>query len=226
MKKIILCIMLSFLLLSGCSKDETDAVKFKKEYESLNGKESASGEKYISVDIDKKNIIKYSTIPEVVDVIKNGTGVIYLGYPECPWCRNAILALLEAADSTSLEKILYVNMHDVRDRLALDENNEIVSEETAKDGYFDLVNALESILDDYVLVSSDGTTVNTGEKRIYVPTVVFVRDGAIVGYHMDTVPSHDNPYIVLDDKQMEELVDIYKNNILNIKDSSCDDNHC
>lgn len=227
MKKIVLCMTMILLLISGCGK-ETDAIKFKKEYESLNGKEAASGEKYISLDIDKENIIKYASIKEAIEMIDNGTGVIYFGYPECPWCRSMISSLLEAANSTSVEEILYVNMYDVRDRLSLNENNEVITEVEAKKGYFDLLKVLDSILDDYVLVTNDDQIINTGEKRIYVPLVVFVKNGEIVGYHTDTVASQDNPYILLDDDQKEELVDIYKSNIQKVTNNSCDINseHC
>ena len=99
MKKIALVMSMILVLLVGCNK-ETDAEKFKNEYESLNGQTSQSGKKYLNVEIEKDNIIKYVSISELLDVIKNETGVIYLGFPECPWCRTAVPALLEAANST------------------------------------------------------------------------------------------------------------------------------
>ena len=108
-KKILLCIViLGVFCFTGCGKKEvkdSDASKFKEEYESYNVEKTSSGKDYLEVSIPSDNVIKYSNITELLDVIKNKSGVIYLGYPTCPWCRNAITPLLEAASSTSLDKI-------------------------------------------------------------------------------------------------------------------------
>lgn len=220
MKKI-MYIMLLFLFLVGCSKNN-DATKFENEYEDLNGVTTSSGKEYLSMEISSDNIIKYNTIEEIIDIIENGTGVIYLGFPECPWCRNMIPALFEAADSTALEEIHYLNMYDVRDRLSLDEDGNIVTEVEAHEGYTELLDTLSSILDDYVLTDSDGNKVNTGEKRIYVPIVIFVKDGNIVDYHLGTVDTQSDPYISLTEDESNKLINIYKDKILKILNNSCD----
>lgn len=222
MKKIALVMSMILVLLVGCNK-ETDAEKFKNEYESLNGQTSQSGKKYLNVEIEKDNIIKYVSISELLDVIKNETGVIYLGFPECPWCRNAVPALLEAANSTSIETIYYLNMFDVRDKLSLDNDGNIVTEIEDAKGYTDLLNALDTILDDYVISDEDGNEVKTGEKRIYVPLVIFVRDGEIVDYHADTVSSQTDPYVALTNEEKNELINIYKEKINKIASNTCTD---
>lgn len=222
MKKIALVMSMILVLLVGCNK-ETDAEKFKNEYESLNGQNSQNGKKYLNVEIEKDNIIKYVSISELLDVIKNETGVIYLGFPECPWCRNAVPALLEAANSTSIETIYYLNMFDVRDKLSLDNDGNIVTEVEGAKGYTDLLNALDTILDDYVISDEDGNEVKTGEKRIYVPLVIFVRDGEIVDYHADTVSSQTDPYVDLTNEEKNELINIYKEKINKITSNTCTD---
>ncbi len=105
---------------------------------SLNGTTSVSDKEYLEVDVDKNNVMKY-TSDKIIDIIKNGTGVIYLGYPECPWCGNAVPALLEASESTSIDTIYYLNRKDVRDRLALDFDGNIITE---KEGLRDMMNYL------------------------------------------------------------------------------------
>ena len=220
MKKILLILCCFVFLLTGCFK-ENDAIKFKKEYESLNGEVSKSGKKYLDVNIEKNNIIKYATIEEINDIIKTGTGVIYFGYPECPWCRNAIPCLLEAASNTALDKIYYLNLYDVRDILSVGEDGSIVTEVEAKEGYTELLKNLDSILDDYIIKDKDGNEVNTGEKRLYVPTVVFVLDGEIVDYYMDTVPTQTDPYVPLTEKEKNELINIYKEKIVKVLDDTC-----
>lgn len=162
----------------------------------LNGTTSVSDKEYLKVDVDKNNVMKYTSIDKIIDIIKNGTGVIYLGYPECPWCRNAVPALLEVSESTSIDTIYYLNMKDVKDE-DLDSDGNIITEKEGVKGYDELLAALDSILDDYTLTKEDGTTVTADEKRVYVPLVVFVKDGKIVDYYADTVESQRNPYVAL-----------------------------
>lgn len=220
MKRVLLMVFAVLLLLVGCGK-ETDGMKFKTEYEGFNGEETASGKKYIDVNIDKDNIMKYSTIEEIIDIIEEGTGVIYLGYPQCPWCRNAVPALLEAADSTSLEEIYYLDMYDVRDRLAVSDDGEIIIEVQGNEKYKELLKVLDSVIDDYIIKDKDGNDVNTGEKRIYVPIVIFVKNGEIISTHANTVSSQVDPYVNLTSEESSELINIYKEKIMEVVGGTC-----
>ena len=184
-----------------------DAIRFKKEYEKLNNKKNKNnGKTYMEISVNSKNVVKYSSYDEIFEILKTGTGVIYFGFPECPWCRNLVPVLLEASEEIELDTIYYLNIKDDRNELALNEKNEIITEKEGNKNYFKLVKALDSILGDYVLTSNEGVEVNAGEKRIYLPTLVFVMDGKIVGHHFDTVSSQTDPYIPLDDRQQEELL--------------------
>ena len=114
-------------------------------------------------------------------------------------------------------------MFDVRDKLSLDNDGNIVTEVEGAKGYTDLLNALDTILDDYVISDEDGNEVKTGEKRIYVPLVIFVRDGEIVDYHADTVSSQTDPYVALTNEEKNELINIYKEKINKIASNTCTD---
>ncbi len=224
MKKVVfsLLIILGVVLITGCGK-ETDALKFKEEYESLNGVTiENTNYKYPSIEIIKDNAVKYSTNEELLEVLENGTGVIYFGYPTCPWCRNAVPVLLEAANEVGIENIYYLNMKDERDQIKVKEDGtlEVVSEGT--EGYKKLLERLDNILLDYTLEDIHGNTVSANEKRIYVPLVVFVRDGEIVGYHTDTVETQTNPFELLNEEQRNELMDIYINLMHKVLNDVCD----
>lgn len=202
----------------------TDNIKFKTEYEKLNGEINEHNQKkYPEVDVPKDNVIKYLNVDEVLDILDSKTGVIYFGYPECPWCRNAIPVLLNAATATGLAQVYYYNANQIKNIKEVDDGGNIVETQKEKEGYRELLAALDSILDEYMLTDKDGKEVDAGEKRIYVPLVVFVKDGKIIAHHDGTVDSQEDPYILLDDKQTEELYNAYVENILKVQDSSCDD---
>lgn len=208
-------------------KEETvslDAVKFEKEYETLNNRVNKNNNKvYPKVEISSNNVVKYSNYDEIIEIIKSGTGVIYLGYPECPWCRNVVPVLLSASEEVELDTIYYLNIKEDRDLLILDQNKKIITEKEGSKKYFELVEALDSILDEYILTDSKGNEVKTGKKRIYVPIVIFVKDGNIVAHHLDTVETQKDPYIVLTDRQQEELLLKFINYMSLTKGTICDE---
>lgn len=190
-------------------KDATsqDALNFEKEYEKLNNRVNSNNNKvYPTVDISSDNPIKYSSYDEIFQILESGTGVIYLGFPECPWCRNLVPVLLSAAKEVELDTLYYLNISEDRDLLLLDENKNIITEKEGNKKYFELVSKLDQILDEYILTANDGSEVKTGEKRIYLPLVIFVKNGEIVGYHDGTVESQEDPYVALTDRENEELL--------------------
>lgn len=226
MKKLSFLIFILCLFgLTACN-NKTDAQKFKDEYETLNGQNSPSGKKYKKLNIDSENPIKYSDYDEILDIIENGTGIIYFGYPECPWCRTAITVLFETAKDYDIDTIYYMNLKDERDYREV-KNGKVVYQEDedgkklkGSKGYFKLLDALNEELDDYK-IESDGNTYDTKEKRIYVPLIVFVNDGKIVGTHTSTVDSQENGYDELTEQQYDELNGIYADYIKELVDNYC-----
>ncbi len=157
---------------------KSDGEKFKSEYEALNNEN-------VNINISKNNPIKYVTLDEVFDIIQNKTGVIYFGFPGCPWCRNMIPVLFEAAKNNNIDTIYYFNPRDIR--------------KSDNEDY----NKLKEILNEYL--SED----ENGQKVLYVPDVYFIKDGKIVGHHLGTVDSQEDPTISLTDEEKNELLDIF-----------------
>ena len=216
-------LIIAVLLVVFLFAKNNDAIKFKKEYEEFNNKTSSSGKEYPKLEIPKNNPIKYKTAEELVEIIKNGTGAIYFGFPNCPWCRSAIPALLEAAEQADIKNIYYLNVKEIRDIKQIDDSGKIIEEKEGSSGYKNLLEFLDKYLDDYILEDNNGKKVNTNEKRIFVPLVVFVKNGKIEGVHADTVKSQKDPYIKLNDTQKEELTLIYYKLMIKIGDDSCDE---
>lgn len=209
---IALVIAILFFLLNN--KGMSDGERFKQEYEELN-------DSHLEVNIDSDNMIKYISLEEAIDIIKNDTGVIYFGYPSCPWCRNAVPVLLDAASSTSLDTIYYVNAYNIRDVKEIDDDGNIVTTNEGDRLYDDLLEVLDDILDPYTIIDDNGEVIDLGEKRLYVPMVLFVKDGEVVSYHLSTVDSQEDPSISLNDSQRDELYNIYLDGINNVVGGIC-----
>lgn len=189
-----------------------DEIKFKKEYESINNKKTeGSKKKTLSITIPKDSNIKYIDSKEVIEILKNKTGVIYFGFPECPWCRNAIPVLINAAKCECIEQIYYFNALSIRDIKHLDDNGKIITDKKGTKDYYEIVKLLGDKLSSY-----DGLN-DQSIKRLYFPTVVFVRNGEIVDIHSSTVESQTDPYIELTKAQKSELQEIYEKGIRKMK---------
>lgn len=201
--------------LDDSSIKNNDAKEFKQEYESLNG--VINGDKTIkAINIPEENPMVYATYEEIEDVITNKTGVIYFGFPECPWCRNAVPVLIDAANEVGVDKIYYFNALEIRDIKSLDDAGNIVVEKEGTEEYKKLVQLLYDYLGEYEGLN-DPTI-----KRLYFPTVLFVKDGNIIGSHMGTVDSQENPYVSLTNSEYEQLKDIYSGYMLKVLGIICE----
>lgn len=194
-----------------------DNIKFKNEYESLNGKLNSNDKEYVKVELDDDNPYVYATYDEVMDILKNKTGVIYFGFPECPWCRNMVPVLADAAKELGIKNIYYFNALDMRDIKSLDDNGNIVTEKEGTKEYYELIETLGDSIGSYEGLNDDSI------KRLYFPTVVFVKDGKILNAHIGTLDSQEDPYVVLNKNQKNELKNIYIDNINKVYDILCDE---
>lgn len=213
-------IVLGVLLFLNLNKEDektninTDAVKFKEEYEILNGSEANNGYTYPKVALEDNNPFVYSSVNDAIKVLENGTGIIYFGYASCPWCRNAVNVL----QHVNASEILYVDMSDQRDAYEVIDGV-LTKTKDGTDGYYKLLELLASVLEDYIV---DG--VSTGEKRMYVPLVVGIKEGEIVGSHEATVDLNDGQtaYNALTSSQQEELKDVYDEIASKVNTNVCD----
>ena len=214
MKKILTTILIITLMftLTGCSGEKekettkTDALKFKEEYEKKNGEKN---EKYNvvtrSVSIPKDNPIVYATAEDIVKKIDNKeTFVVYFGFSDCPWCRSVVEELINVAKDNHVEKLYYVDVKELRDVKELDEENNIITSKEGDEHYMELIEKLESVLEDYTLTDSEGNEISAGEKRIYAPNIVGVAKGKPTEMVTGESEKLTNPYGELTDEMREE----------------------
>ena len=87
---VVLVIMLGVLGYLYINKNkDTDGKKFAEEYGS----------------VTEDNVFVYRSIDEIINILEHGTGVVYLGFPECPWCTAYVSYLDEVAKDNDVEKV-------------------------------------------------------------------------------------------------------------------------
>lgn len=189
-KKIVTAGLMTALLLTtaSCTVGQNPKVEikdtFKSAYENLNNQpDSKSGGTYRKVSIAKNNPVKISKASKIINMIDNKESfVVFFGYPECPWCRSMVSEMVKSAKENKINKIYYVNIEKMRDSLEYDSvTNTFAEASSGTKEYKKLLKKLNSVLEEYKIeyTDEDGNTKekDTGEKRIYGPSLIYVENG-------------------------------------------------
>ncbi len=197
-----------------------DEKAFKEAYESLNGTKNSSDKEYLSVTIPDKNLVTIKSDADIIDILNNGTGVVYFGFNSCPWCRSLVETLINTAKDNNIKNIYYVDVLDIRSSYEV-KNKKLNQTKEGTEAYYEILDILEDYLSDYK-ITSDKKEYDTKEKRLYAPTVVALNNGEIVGFHEGTVESQTDPYLGLNDDEKKELTNIFTDMFKKVEDNSCD----
>lgn len=212
-KFLLFSLLLFVCIFTACSSETvSDAMKFKEEYESLNGKVVEGTElTYRSLEISEDNPFVYKSAGDIVKMIERKESfVVYFGFSTCPWCRSVISTLINVAKDNGLEKIYYVDVKDIRDTMTIDESGNVVTSKEGSDDYYKLLTLLEPVLDDYTLTNEAGEEIATGEKRIYAPNVVSVVGGVAKELETGISELQTNAFMELTDEMISETYNKFK----------------
>ena len=154
MKRILMTV-LCLLLFTGCIQPEQTA-------------EPTPGSTKISeiyTALPEENTFEIIDQERLTALIEHGTAVVFLGFPECPWCQAYVPYLDEVVKEAGTQ-VFYYNIY---------------KDKTDDREYYDHVAELINARDDTILAYD-----NDGKLRIYMPLVLFVQQGEIIGYDNET----------------------------------------
>lgn len=186
-KKTIVILIITFILLgiitlyliNNNKNKNSDSIKFKNEYESLNNTvRTSDGELYNYVEIDSKNPIKYISVEESLSILESKKAIIYVGANWCPWCRNMLNAMFDAAKDLNIDTIYYLTLDDDKSNFEI-KDGKLIKISDGSDSYYKLLDKLKDYLKDFELTDNK-KTYPIGEKRIYMPFFITVKNGSII----------------------------------------------
>lgn len=202
----------------------SDAITFKNEYESLNNVvRDKDGRTIKEISISTNNPVDIVTEEEAIALLESGTGILYFGFPDCPWCRSMLPILLSTLDNMNIDRLSYLNVKSIRDTLALGEKNKVEVKEEGTKGYYKILELMDDVLEPYYLTNEDGKKIDTKEKRLMAPTVVAIKDGKILDIHVGTVENQTSGYDDLNKEQQEELSNCFMELVRKVYDVDCDE---
>ena len=180
---IVLLSIIIFLIIHNVKNNIPDNEKFANEY----------------TEVGKNNVFVYRNADEIIKILEGGTGIVYLGFPECPWCQAYVPILNEVAKEEGVEKIYYFNIKEDR-------------QENTKD-YQKIV----KIVKNYLMKDDEGN------ERIFVPDVYAVRDGKIIAHNNETsvVDSDITPNEYWTDSKKSQIKSTFKDMIDSVYSNTC-----
>ncbi len=149
---------------------QSDNVKFASEY-----------------SINKDNPFVYSYGSEIVDIIKNKSGIIYLGFSSNDWCKYYVKYLYDVLKDNDVKKVYYYDL--LKDRSKNTKN------------YLEL----ENLLSDYLY------KLDNGNIHVLTPALLFVKNGKIIYFDDETSIERNN--LTPDLYWTNENIDNFKNKI-------------
>ncbi len=131
----------------------------------LVSREKASDARTFSAEytqVEADNVFVYKTGEEVIDILEHGTGLVFLGFPSCPWCQAYAPMLNQLAKEYGISKIYYHNTY------------EDWKQDTEE------YHRYTQLLSDHLQYD------NVGNRHLYVPNATFVINGEIIGNDWET----------------------------------------
>lgn len=181
----ILAAWLGLGLLGGCSSSGSAADAAKSQSQETCSADSAACDDYAVTEAKGyTEDFEPMTFDDAIAFFQDGkSGVIYFGFPACPWCEELLPILSEEAKSQGIA-VHYVQTRD-------DEKKRLYDDEQ------------KAAIEPYI--GSAMKDNDEGELTLYVPLVVVVKDGKMADFHQGTVEGHDAHERKMTEEEKKEL---------------------
>lgn len=178
MRKFLNFIMITSMFLCGCAGQSGNKAV------PVNPADMSHYETY---DANTDYVFEVSTVEQFIERFDNDeTFTAYFGFDNCPFCNQAMPVL----NSVASELNTTVDYIDARANASWKSNTDI-------DSYDELVKRIGSLFE-----------VDEKGPHMYVPLVVFIKDGEIASSHVGYTDDFDADYVPTKE-QHDELVKIY-----------------
>ena len=159
---------------------------------------------------NKANMTSYATMADIAEHVyieitmeqalakieSNESEIIYFGFDTCPWCLEVVPVLNEVAQEEGLS-VYYVN---TRSDLSISEEGMAYRAQIVE------------ILQDLLQFNEDRQ-----QKWLYVPDVLFMKNGEIMANHIGTLDDHDATQRQMTEEEEAQLKQIFQDYFVEYK---------
>ena len=190
MKKLLLILLILFMF-TACSSKQDETVSTEDSGSSACGIETCEDEDKATYLIAQNQI----SVSEVVTKLENNESfILYMYFDACPWCKELgpIVSdyLKDNEELLNMTYALNVRPDGTKENDLRYKDDEGNYNEPEFEAIYNFI---------YDQLDEDGI--------VYVPTLVFVKDGELVYFHTGTVEGHDATKRTLTDDEKQEIID-------------------
>ena len=179
MKKVVVLLIIAIVFIGSCkiTKEEeiTDSEKFAIEY-----------------SVSNTNPVKYASFEKILQILKDGSGILFFANSDCEVCETNAKIFLEALADIDTVDVYYYNPQ------------KIINEDS--ESYKELKNLLDERIEEF-------------DDNLELPAVFVVRNGKVVAYSNDLSLSDESEEDYLTTKSKKNLKEKYVNLIKKYKES-------
>lgn len=179
MKKVVVCLIIMLLFTTGCSikkvQELSNAEKFAKEFE-----------------ISSKNPFVYTNIDYVLNLLENGTGIIFFATSDYEGSKKAAIYITKIAKQENIENIYYYNPKKLKEK--------------NPKKYKKLIEYLGSCI---------------SKDRMILPDIYAVKDGKIINHSTLFSNEKELSEEYLSKKRIKQIEDKYRNLLTYKECSNC-----
>lgn len=203
MKKLITFFLCSVIFLGGCSsKKQTVSASSSSTKQEIDTSAPLT-EQYNQLDDD--SAFKIMQKDNLKTFIEHGTGILYMSFPQCPWCQAYIPMLSEVLKENDVQAYYY---------------NIRVDREKDHDFYEAIANLLiqKNASGDENVVRYD----NDGNPLIYMPLTLFIENGEIKAWNGESNTNDSDvitPKKYWTEERKENLKVTLNDNVAHIKEA-------
>lgn len=119
-------------------------------------------------NVNKDNVFVYANASDIYSKFKNGSAIVFMGFPSNKWSGYYASLLNQAAKETGVEEILYYDFKEDREQ---------------KNGTYQSI----------VLKLANYTPItDVGLQDIYAPTLVIIKNGVVIAFDNETAINKGN----------------------------------
>ncbi len=145
--------------------------------------------------VGEEHVFVSKEYPDLLEMIENKeTAIVYIGRESCPFCYELVPVLNEVALENEVT-VYYVNTR--------------TNHSTSDEGKAQL-EEIKIYLNDFL------TEDDEGNKAMYVPNVLFMKEGEVFANHVSTVDGHDANESKMNDEQTAQLKDILTQHVVGL----------